>query len=99
PCHRLGGEGDVCAMTTAAEQYRNLAWDCLKLAEGTSNGDTRASMLDLAQRWLRLAEQSERTPQYQRAGYRAKHGSAYPEPRVSMTLNAEPICSGLGVCG
>src|SRR5881392_3999035 len=58
-------------MKTAA-QYRNFARDCLKLAEGTSNGDTRASMLDLAQRWLRLAEQSERTPQYQRAGYRAK---------------------------
>src|SRR5207248_10440509 len=58
-------------MSTAAEN-RNLAWDCLKLAEGTSNPETRASMLQLGEQWLRLAEQSERKPQYQRAGYRAK---------------------------
>ena len=52
--------------------YRQLAWDCLKLAEGTSNAETRASMLALSQEWVRLAEQAERKPQYQRAGYRAK---------------------------
>ena len=57
-------------MNTA--QYRIFAWDCLNLAEATSNVDTRASMLNLAQHWVRLAEQSERKPQYQRAGYRAK---------------------------
>jgi len=29
-------------------------------------------MLDLAQEWVRLAERSERNPQYTLAGYRAK---------------------------
>lgn len=58
-------------MRTAAN-YRQLAWDCLKLAEGSSNPETRASMLVLSQQWVRVAEQSERSTQYQRAGYRAK---------------------------
>ena len=58
-------------MRTATE-YRHLAWDCLKLAEGTSNPKTRASMLALSQECVQLAEQLERRPQYQRAGYRAK---------------------------
>ena len=49
-----------------------MAWDCLKLAEGTSSAETRASMERLAQAWVRLAEQAERSTHYQRAGYRAK---------------------------
>jgi hypothetical protein len=58
-------------MASAAE-YRRIAWDCLNLAEATSNPETRASMLQFAEEWMRLAEQSERSAQYQRAGYRAK---------------------------
>jgi hypothetical protein len=30
-----------------AEEYRRLAWDCLRLGEGTSRPETRAAMLDL----------------------------------------------------
>jgi hypothetical protein len=60
------------ATTTSADQYRQIAWDCLKLAEGTSTPETRASMLSLAQEWVRLAEQSDRSAEYTRAGYRAK---------------------------
>ena len=56
----------------AAVEYRRAAWDCLKLAEATSNPQTSASMLDLAQEWVRLAEQAERNDQYKLAGYRAK---------------------------
>jgi hypothetical protein len=55
-----------------AEQYRRLAWDCLKLAEGAAGQETRAAMLGLAHEWVRLAEQSERSGQYTVAGYRAK---------------------------
>jgi hypothetical protein len=63
--------GSEMPMTTQA-QYRGLAWDCLKLAEATSSRETRAAMLDLAQEWGRLAEQSERSGRYRVAGYRAK---------------------------
>jgi len=47
-----------------AEEYRRIAWDCLKLAEATSNPQTSASMLNLAQDWVRLAEQAERNDQH-----------------------------------
>jgi hypothetical protein len=55
-----------------AHEYRRIAWDCLKLAEGTSNSQTRGSMLSLAQQWVSLAEKSEREDRYRVSGYRAK---------------------------
>ena len=55
-----------------AEEYRRSAWDCLKLAEATTNAATRASMLELAQVWVGLADKAERNDQYRIAGYRAK---------------------------
>jgi hypothetical protein len=58
-------------MATVAE-YRRAAWDCLKLAEATSNAATRASMLELAQVWIGLAEKAERNDQYRLATYRAR---------------------------
>ena len=47
-----------------AKQYRDTAWDCLKLAEGTSSAETRGALLDLAQEWVKLAKQAERNDQY-----------------------------------
>jgi hypothetical protein len=53
-------------------EYRHVAWDCLKLAEATSNTKTNAAMLDLAQYWLRLVEEAERNEQSKLSGYKAK---------------------------
>jgi hypothetical protein len=56
-----------------SEEYRQTAWDCLRLAEGTSSTKTRGAMLDLAQYWTRLAEEAERNnSQYGRSRYQAK---------------------------
>jgi hypothetical protein len=55
-----------------AEQYRHTAWDCLKLAEASSNPQTRASMLGLAQDWVKLAKRAERNDQSKLTEYRAK---------------------------
>jgi hypothetical protein len=55
-----------------AEEYRHIAWDCLKLSEASSNPQTCASLLNLAQYWVRLAEKAERNHQYSLSGYRAK---------------------------
>jgi hypothetical protein len=55
-----------------AEEYRRIAWDCLNLAEAAQNPKTGASMLNLAQYWVRLAEEAERNRQYGLSGYRAK---------------------------
>jgi hypothetical protein len=42
---------------STAERYRQVAWDCLKLAEATSNLKTTASMLNLADYWVRRADE------------------------------------------
>jgi hypothetical protein len=42
---------------STAERYRQVAWDCLKLAEATSNPKTTASMLNLADYWVRRADE------------------------------------------
>ncbi len=55
-----------------AEEYWSVAWDCLKLAEAASNPKTSASMLNLAQYWVRLAKEAERNTQYGLSGYQAK---------------------------
>ena len=54
------------------EEYRRTTWDCLRVAEATSNARTRASMLELAQVWLGLAERAGRNYHYRLVGYRAK---------------------------
>jgi hypothetical protein len=52
--------------------YRRTAWDCLKLAEASSSPKTRAALLDLAQHWVRLAEEAERNGQYGSSEYQAR---------------------------
>ena len=41
---------------STAERYRQVPWDCLKLAEATSNPKTTASMLKPADYWARRAD-------------------------------------------
>jgi hypothetical protein len=49
------------AVTRArAEEYRRRAEECLDLARRISLERDRAVILDMAQSWLRLAEQQER---------------------------------------
>ena len=42
---------------STAEKYRQVAWDCLKLAEATPNRKTGASLLNLADYWVRHADE------------------------------------------
>jgi hypothetical protein len=42
---------------STAEEYRRIAWDCLKLAEATSNPRTGASLLNLADYWAKRADE------------------------------------------
>jgi Tfp pilus assembly protein PilX len=44
---------------TRAEEYRRRAQECLDLARKISLERERAIILDMAQSWLRLAEQQE----------------------------------------
>ena len=43
------------------EEYRQCAFDCLKLAEGAQNSTVRDSFIRLAEDWVRVAERIERT--------------------------------------
>jgi hypothetical protein len=44
----------------AKEDYRDNAAECLRLASEATNPSTRASLLRMAEAWLRLHEQAER---------------------------------------
>ena len=42
--------------------YRQYSFDCLRLANTTSDPDTRSVLVDMAQAWLKLAEQANSLP-------------------------------------
>jgi hypothetical protein len=42
-----------------AEEYRRLAQECLDAAPAVKNSEVRASLIKMAQVWLRLAEGQE----------------------------------------
>jgi hypothetical protein len=47
-------------MRRRSEDYRRYAEECLRLGQTTDNLQTRATLLQMAQVWLRLAEQAEK---------------------------------------
>jgi hypothetical protein len=48
-------------MTKRADQYRDLAQDCYRMANSLPAGsDSRASLLEMAKVWERLADEQER---------------------------------------
>ena len=48
-----------------ADEYRRLAKRCLEMMRTVSSPDRRATLVDMAQVWLRLAEEQERAAQQQ----------------------------------
>jgi hypothetical protein len=44
----------------AKENYRDRAAECLRLANEANNHTHRASLLEMAQAWLRLSDQADR---------------------------------------
>jgi hypothetical protein len=46
-----------------AERYRRYAANCLKIAEQIRDQTIKGSLLDMAQVWVKLAEQAERDQQ------------------------------------
>jgi phage terminase Nu1 subunit (DNA packaging protein) len=47
-------------MASRAEQYRDLARECFKLAEMVPAGEARRTLLDMAREWQRLADEQAR---------------------------------------
>jgi hypothetical protein len=48
-------------MRRRSDDYRRYAEECLRLGQSTDNQQTRATFLQMAQVWLRLAEQAEKS--------------------------------------
>jgi hypothetical protein len=46
-------------MASKAEQYRQHAQQCLDAAQRIQNAEERATMLEIAQTWMRLAEKEQ----------------------------------------
>jgi hypothetical protein len=40
------------------QYYRQYSFDCLQLANTSSNPETKAVLVDMAQAWMKLAEQA-----------------------------------------
>jgi hypothetical protein len=49
----------VPSVRRTPEDYRRFAEECLRLGQTTDSQQTRAVLLQMAQVWLRLAEQNE----------------------------------------
>jgi hypothetical protein len=45
-----------------ADEYRRHAIECLRIADEIINARSRVLLIDMAQSWLRLAQQSEKNP-------------------------------------
>ena len=46
------------------DHYREYALECLRLAEGTSEPGTKAVLIDMAQAWIKLADQSQKNRRF-----------------------------------
>jgi hypothetical protein len=57
---------------TRAEEYRHRAQECLELARSISLETARQALIDMAQSWLRLAQEQEAS---------APLGEAEPRPQ------------------
>jgi hypothetical protein len=53
----------VCDAMDKAEAYLDSAAECLRLAKLASERANKVLLLEVADRWLRLATRAERTPQ------------------------------------
>ena len=45
----------------SAEEYREHARDCIRLAQSAASPTDRARLIEMAERWVRLAERFERS--------------------------------------
>ena len=51
------------AQMTRAEEYKQYAVECVRIAQLVTNPDERMHLLEMAQKWRELAERAEREPE------------------------------------
>jgi anaerobic glycerol-3-phosphate dehydrogenase len=49
------------AHTPSLDQLRNNAAECIRLAEGARTSEHKSFFIEMAERWLTLAEHAEKT--------------------------------------
>jgi hypothetical protein len=69
-----------------SRERRRLAAECLAVAKRTSDVGVRASLLEMAQKWLDLAELCEHDPCNQKLRLRALQAAIGKELRVHYEL-------------
>jgi hypothetical protein len=55
----LADQQGTAVTRSTAQEYRRLAQECRVMARSVSTEETRAALLEMAQVWLRLAEERE----------------------------------------
>jgi hypothetical protein len=81
----LDGVG-VAMSGDRSRERRRLAAECLEVAKRTSDAGVRASLLEMAQRWLDLAELCEHDAWNQKLRLRALQAAIGKELRVHYEL-------------
>ena len=56
----LAAQRRVSSFAMSAERYRDYALDCIRVAQETDVPQIRVASLDMAVRWLRLADQADK---------------------------------------
>jgi hypothetical protein len=81
----LDGVG-VAMSGDRSRERRRLAAECLEVAKRTSHAGVRASLLEMAQKWLELAELCEHDAWNQKLRLRALQAAIGKELRVHYEL-------------
>ena len=56
----MSGIGLLAAARAQLDQFRRYAEECVRMAQETHVPEHRALLIDMAQRWIELAEQADR---------------------------------------
>ena len=74
-------------MASRADEYRRLAHQCLDVARTISNEEGRVTLVQMAEVWLRLAEEQETASSL---GGIEQPRSTHPSPSVQQQQQTQP---------
>jgi hypothetical protein len=75
---------------TRAEEYRRRAQECLELARSISLETARQTLIDMAQSWLRLAQEQEASEPLGEAEPRPQQQQQQPQQQQQQQQQDQP---------
>jgi hypothetical protein len=78
------------------DDYRDNAAECLRLASGATNPRMRASLLRMAESWLRLHDQAKKNAQLDLSYETPPRHESVPQPQQQQQQRAKDEGTGRG---